>query len=186
MQFRKIIFPLVVAGASTVAATLPSQAAVITYTDRNAFLAALSSSSTDNYSDLTTGFIASPLSRTIPDYNYNAIAATGSQANGLYSDFLSGLQVLTTNNNNAALALSFTSGSPTAVGGYFFNTDNANAVNGLIAVTVNPGAVQQSVVTNSSTNFFGWIDDSGTPFTSLVIQPAGPGTYAAVDDLILG
>jgi len=104
----------------------------------------------------------------------------------LYSDFLSGLQVLTTNNNNAGLALSFTSGSPTAVGGYFFNTDNANAVNGLIAVTVNPGAVQQSVVTNSSTNFFGWIDDSGTPFTSLVIQPAGPGTYAAVDDLILG
>jgi len=41
-------------------------------------------------------------------------------------------------------------------------------------------------VTGSGTNFFGWLDDSGTPFTSLVIQPDAFPAFATVDDLILG
>ncbi|MCP9902222.1 hypothetical protein KBZ12_16820 [Cyanobium sp. Cruz CV13-4-11] len=75
------------------------------------------------------------------------------------------------------------------MGGYFFNTDTPfNLLNRVITVTANPGASTQSVVTGSATNFFGWLDNSGTPFTSLVIVPGAgsPNAYATVDDLVLG
>lgn len=75
------------------------------------------------------------------------------------------------------------------MGGYFFNTDEPfNLLNRVITVTANSGASTQSVVTGSATNFFGWLDNSGTPFTSLVIQPGAgtPTAYATVDDLVLG
>jgi len=183
MQFHKAILPAVVAGASIVAASLPARAAVIQYTDRNAFLAALSSSSTDNYDDLTTALYPSPLTRAIPAYSYN-----GAAANGLTASSSNGSQVLSTNFAEA-LTLNFTSGAPTAVGGYFFNTDiSFNVINRVITVTANPGASTQAVVTGSGTNFFGWLDDSGTPFTSLVIEPGAgsPTAFATVDDLILG
>jgi len=182
MQFHKSLIHFGIVGTSIVLASLPAQAAVITYTDRAAFLAALSSSSTDNYNDLD-GFYASLISRTITGYTYDA-EATG----GLFTSNVNGSQALSTN-NPVPLTLAFTAGAPTAVGGYFFNTDiNFNVLNRVITVTANPGASAQSVVTGSATNFFGWLDDSGTPFTSLVIEPGvgSPATYATVDDLVLG
>jgi hypothetical protein len=179
MQFFKSIIHFGIIGSSIVAASLPARALVITYTDRDAFLAQLSSSFTDNYNDLS-GFYNSPISRTISGYTYNA-TATG----GIYVGNVNGSQAFSTNNINP-LTLAFTAGAPTAVGGYFFNTDSSfNVLNRVITVTANPGASAQSVVTGSATNFFGWLDDSGTPFTSLVIQP-GAGAYASVDDLVLG
>ena len=48
---------------------------------------------------------------------------------------------------------------------------------------------QVPLVTGSATNFFGWLDDSGTPFTSLVIVPdagGSPAAFATVHDLVLG
>jgi hypothetical protein len=179
MQFFKSIIHFGIIGSSIVAASLPVRALVITYTDRDAFLAQLSSSSTDNYNDLG-GFYNSPISRTISGYTYNA-TATG----GIYVGDVNGSQALSTNSINP-LTLAFTAGAPTAVGGYFFNTDSLfNVLNRVITVTANPGASAQSVVTGSATNFFGWLDDSGTPFTSLVIEP-GAGAYPSVDDLVLG
>ena len=179
MQFYKSIIHFGIIGASIAAASLPARALVITYTDRDAFLAALSSSSTDNYNDLN-GFYASPLSRTIAGYTYDA-AATG----GLYIGDVNGSQTFSSN-SQVPLTLAFTAGAPTAVGGYFFNTDTSfNVVNSVITVTAYPGASAQSVLTGSATNFFGWLDDSGTPFTSLVIAPSS-GTYPAVDNLVLG
>jgi hypothetical protein len=142
----------------------------------------LSSSSTDNYNDLSV-FQSPPLSRTIPGYTYDAVA-TSSIAFGSTG----GSKVLSTSAAEP-LTLNFTAGAPTAVGGYFFNTDGPfNLLNRVITVTANPGASAQSVVTGSATNFFGWLDDSGTPFTSLVIEPGvgSPATYATVDDLVLG
>lgn len=59
-------------------------------------------------------------------------------------------------------------------------------MNGVITVTVNPGAPSKSNATNPGTNFFGWLDEGGTPFTSLVVTPATSNTYATVDNLILG
>ncbi|MEI8252040.1 MAG: hypothetical protein WCF98_12800 [Synechococcus sp. ELA057] len=182
MKLSKSIIHSAVISASIVAASLPARAAIVTYTDRAAFLAALSSSSPDDYNDLN-GFYASPLSRTITGYTYDA-AATG----GLYIDNVNGSKALSTN-SSVPLTLAFTAGAPTAVGGYFYNTDfSLNVFNRVITVTANPGASAQSVVTGSATNFFGWLDDSGTPFTSLVIEPGVgiPVTYATVDDLVLG
>jgi hypothetical protein len=184
MQFCKSIIHFGVIGASIVAASLPARALVVTYTDRDAFLAALSSSSTDNYNDLSSGLVTSPLNRTITGYTYNATAT-----DDLVLGTVNGSTVLSANVSGKALTLNFTAGAPTAVGGYFFNTDiNFNVVNRVITVTAYPGASAQSVVTGSATNFFGWLDDSGTPFTSLVIVPGAgsPDAYATVDDLVLG
>ena len=154
MQFCKSIIHFGVIGASIVAASLPARALVVTYTDRDAFLAALSSSSTDNYNDLSSGLVTSPLSRTITGYTYNATAT-----DDLVLGTVNGSTVLSTNNSDKALTLNFTAGAPTAVGGYFFNTDpNFNVVNSVITVTAYPGASAQSVVTGSATNFFGWLD----------------------------
>ena len=183
MKLYKSIFHSAIISASIVAASLPVRAAIVTYTDRDAFLAALSSSSTDNYNDLTTGFPPSPLSRAISGYTYDAVAT-----NGLHIGSAGGSQVLSTDDNES-LTLNFTAGAPTAVGGYFFIIDDSlNLLNRVITVTVNPGASAQSVVTGSATNFFGWLDNSGTPFTSLVIVPGAgsPDAYATVDDLVLG
>ena len=184
MQFCKSIIHFGVIGASIVAASLPARALVVTYTDRDAFLAALSSSSTDNYNDLSSGLVTSPLNRTITGYTYNATAT-----DDLFPDTVNGSTVLSANVSGKALTLNFTAGAPTAVGGYFFNTDiGFNVLNRVITVTANPGASAQSVVTGSATNFFGWLDDSGTPFTSLVIVPGAgsPDAFATVDDLVLG
>ena len=184
MQFCKSIIHFGVIGASIVAASLPARALVVTYTDRDAFLAALSSSSTDNYNDLSSGLVTSPLNRTITGYTYNATAT-----DDLVPGTVNGSTVLSTNTEDTALTLNFTAGAPTAVGGYFFNTDiDFNVLNSVITVTANPGASAQSVVTGSATNFFGWLDDSGTPFTSLVIVPGAgsPDAFATVDDLVLG
>ncbi len=186
MQFHKAILPAVIAGALIVLSSPPSRAAVITYTDRNAFLAALSSSATDNYNDLTAGYVSSPLNRSISGYDYNAVGLIllssdyGSKIlwNGVNGDFYGA--------NGDIMTLNFTAGSPTAVGGYFFNFDSSNPINYVVTVTAYPGAIAQSTVTSSSTNFFGWIDDSGTPFTSLVIKPGSSDAYPTVDDLILG
>ena len=184
MQFCKSIIHFGVIGASIVAASLPARALVVTYTDRDAFLAALSSSSTDNYNDLSSGLVTSPLNRTITGYTYNATAT-----DDLVLGTVNGSTVLSANVSGKALTLNFTAGAPTAVGGYFFNTDiGFNLLNRVITVTANPGASAQSVVTGSATNFFGWLDDSGTPFTSLVIVPGAgsPDAFATVDDLVLG
>ena len=184
MQFCKSIIHFGVIGASIVAASLPARALVVTYTDRDAFLAALSSSSTDNYNDLSSGLVTSPLNRTITGYTYNATAT-----DDLVLGTVNGSTVLSANVSGKALTLNFTAGAPTAVCGYFFNTDiGFNVLNRVITVTANPGASAQSVVTGSATNFFGWLDDSGTPFTSLVIVPGAgsPDAFATVDDLVLG
>jgi hypothetical protein len=185
MKLSKSIIHSAFISLSIVAASLPARAAIVTYTDRAAFLAALSSSSTDDYNDLTPGFQSPPLSRTIPGYTYNAVATSS----GLAIGSTGGSQVLSTSLFDEPLTLNFTAGAPTAVGGYFFNTDEPfNLLNRVITVTANPGASTQSVVTGSATNFFGWLDNSGTPFTSLVIVPGAgsPDAYATVDDLVLG
>jgi len=96
---------------------------------------------------------------------------------------------LSTNTANDVLTLNFATGAPTAVGGYFFATDiSVNLLNRSITVTANPGASTQSVVTGSATNFFGWLDDSGTPFTSLAIvtNTGAPFSWPTADDLVLG
>ena len=186
MKLRKIILPLVIIGVSIALSSLPSRAAVTAYTDRTSFLAALSSSSTDNYDDLASGYVSSPLNRSIPGYDYKAEGLIllssdyGSKIlwNGVNGDSL-GV-------NGDILTLNLTTGAPAAVGGYFFGWDSANPANDVITVTAYPGAIVQSVLTSSSTNFFGWIDDSGTPFTSLVIKPGSSASYPTVDDLILG
>jgi hypothetical protein len=55
MKLYKIIIHSAITSASIVAASLPVRAAIVAYTDRNAFLAALSSLSSKSYNNLATG-----------------------------------------------------------------------------------------------------------------------------------
>ena len=186
MKAHSFIVHFAILGASIAAASLPVRAAIITYTDRDGFLAALSSSSTDNYSDLIPAFLGTSINRTIPGYTY-----TASAPNGIFPGPVNGAgsMALSTTNANDVLTLNFATGAPTAVGGYFFATDiDVNLLNRSITVTANPGASTQSVVTGSATNFFGWLDDSATPFTSLAIvtNTGTPFSWPTADDLVLG
>jgi hypothetical protein len=54
IKLCKSIIHFFIISASIVAASLPVCAAIVAYADRNAFLTALLSLSTDNYNDLTT------------------------------------------------------------------------------------------------------------------------------------
>lgn len=147
---------------ATVLSLLPSRAAAIAYTDRNSFLASLSSSSTDNYNNLAASYVPSPLTRSIPGYGYNANGSIllasdyGSKIlwNSIDADFL-GINNAFRGFDADILKLNFTAGAPTAAGGYFFGWDSANPAYDVITVTVYPGANEQSVLASSSTNFFG-------------------------------
>ena len=55
MKLYNFIIHSAITSASIVAASLPVRAAIVAHTDRNAFLAALSSSSSKSYNGLATG-----------------------------------------------------------------------------------------------------------------------------------
>jgi hypothetical protein len=55
IKLYNFIIHSAITSASILAASLPVRAAIVAYTDRNAFLAAFSSSSSENYNDLATG-----------------------------------------------------------------------------------------------------------------------------------
>ncbi|HEU4375079.1 MAG TPA: hypothetical protein VFS02_16410 [Telluria sp.] len=58
--------------AALLLASATAQADLLVYTDRTAFLAALSAPGTDSFNDLTNVETASPLSRTAGPYSYRA------------------------------------------------------------------------------------------------------------------
>jgi hypothetical protein len=55
MKLYNFIIHSAITSASILAASLPVRAAIVAYTDRNAFLAAFSSSSSENYNNLAAG-----------------------------------------------------------------------------------------------------------------------------------
>lgn len=162
-----------------------AQAAVVTYTDKTSFMAALSSSSIDNFNDLPTySSLPAALNRTVGPYGYNV-----SSVNGLYTAGSAGDIWLSNDRATDPMVFTVNTGSPTAMGGYFF----ANNISGLlttggIRVSINGGLFEQSVTTNSATNFFGWISTDGTPISSLEIRSVYTSTavWSTVNDLILG
>jgi hypothetical protein len=62
MKLYNFIIHSAITSASIVAASLPVRAVIVAYTDRNAFLAAFSSSSSENYNELATGTTGNRLS----------------------------------------------------------------------------------------------------------------------------
>jgi hypothetical protein len=166
----------------------PASAATIDYTDAASFLAALQSSSTDNFdypsllpsTDQAYGSavnFASYLVATNPADNIwiSSINDPANPAN----------QTLSTISSDVNLDFTFDPGI-NAVGGNFFPTDiNGNVTAGPITVTLGDGT--SKILTTDPAAllpFIGFI--SNVDIVSLSISTGGSGNYAAVDNLIVG
>jgi len=152
----------------------------VTYTDKTDFLAAVSNAGTDTFDDLPSfGTIPSPLNRAAGSYSYTATVPFGFKAAGSPADLW-----LTTQLATDPIDFTMTSGSPTAMGGFFFVTNiSGNLTNATVNVSINGGQFLQSITTNSATNFFGWVSTNGTPITSF--QVSASGLWPTVNDLVL-
>ena len=155
-------------------------AGFVTYTDTTLFMAALASSSTDNFNDLPLGDQRSPITRIVGSYTYQATASGGFFNIGTGSD-------VWLSNKNVSVPINFTisGGGPTAIGGFFFATNALSLViSDTVSASINGGLFVQSVSTNSATNFFGWVSTDGTQISSLSVVPST--SFATANDLILG
>ena len=159
-----------------------ARAGFITFTDETLFQAAVSGAVTDTFDDLViNNLVSSPLTRTVGSYQYTATAATGN----FYTLGSAGDVWLSTNNATVSIGFSINLGSPTAMGGFFFDTDfPGNAALGEISVSINGGQFLQTVSTSSATNFFGWVSDDNTPITSFDVSTSTSDRYATVNDLV--
>ena len=155
-------------------------AGFVTYTDKTLFMAALASSSTDNFNDLPLFGQASPITRTVGSYGYQ-MATQGLFFNvGTTSDVW-----VSTNSNTVSINFAISGGGPTAIGGFFFLSNEAGSPTaGTISASINGGLFTQSVFASSATNFFGWVSTDGTQISSLSVVPSA--VYATANDLILG
>jgi hypothetical protein len=168
-----------------------ARAGFMTFTDETAFQAAVSGAVTDTYNDLVfNNTVSSPLTRTVGSYEYTATATGGFHTVGSPSD-----KWLSTDSATESIGFSINLGSPTAMGGFFFETDSTGDVAfGEISVSINGGQFQQTVSTSSATNFFGWVSDDNTPITSFEVSmpsitifdvsTSGASRFATVNDLV--
>ena len=155
-------------------------AGFVTYTDRTLYMAALASSSTDNFDDLPLQGQASPITRAVGSYGYQMATFGGFFNVGTSSDVW-----VSANDVSASINFTISGGGPTAIGGFFFLTDTAGSPTaGTISASINGGLFTQSVFASSATNFFGWVSTDGTQISSLSVVPSA--VFATANDLILG
>lgn len=170
-------------------ATLPhtAQAQTTTFTNQATFLAALTSSATQSFDSIGTGDLgATSLPFTAGAFSFTA-TETGSGSN-LWGINSGGDRWLGTQTSTNTLTITITGGSPTALGGNFFTTNNADAfASGPVLLTLNDGTTINYTSAGSS-DFGGFTTTS--PITSVTF--AGPGgsnaaaRFATMNNLILG
>ncbi len=146
----------------------------VTYTNRDAFLAAVTGSAIDTFDNLPFGrVIDSPLSRNVGGYVYHAEADQGFMI--ALSGSSRGLQAY-----EPFVAMRFVfSSHVTALGGYFYGDRG-----GFASASINFGQFPLRIATASSRNFFGWVSTNGTPIRSLAYAYE-MGVHPTVGGLIL-
>lgn len=165
------------------------QATLTIYTDKAAFLAAVSAPAVDTYDDLTQFTYSSPLNRAVSPYSYLASATTSAGGNSDFVPAGSGDRWLSTNITTDSIDFSSFSANVYALGGYFFDTDIlGNFLSGAISVTGGNGsdpAATQLISGATLTSFVGFV--SSTPMTSLkvVASQVGGNHWPTVNDFIL-
>jgi hypothetical protein len=167
-------------------------AGIVIYTDRNAFLAALSGG---HFQEDFTGLpgprrtlFASPRS-----ISGNGFGFTASATSGFATQVIGGDKSLSTLFSPDPIKLGWLTGPVTAIGGFFFTANSAgNGVDttgalSLLATAGSSTATQPIAAPTSVTSFVGFISDAG-PFSSLVInRTTGNGTgFVSADGVILG
>jgi len=175
------------------ASTPASALSIVSYTSQPSYEAALipGSFSTDNFNDLTDGPISS-LARTAGSYSYNIAANGGLFVGDPLNPGGSNKAISTNDPAKAPLLISFTGGSPTAVGGNIFLTDAfLFPFKGNISVDIN-GGVNGGGFTQTyndielASNYLGWTSADGTPITSISFTPQAAGTFSTLDNFTPG
>jgi hypothetical protein len=98
-----------------------AQATTTVYTDRDAYLAAISGAATDTFDDLGIQYYGTSMTRTVGDYSYQLSA----NPDGLYGAGENGDGWISTNSKVDEISFSNFTGGVSAIGGYFFGS-NAN------------------------------------------------------------
>jgi hypothetical protein len=167
-----------------------AQATITVYTSRSSFLAAVTAAATDTFNDLSPGTAyTGPLARSAGPYNYLASAGSGSPV--LYGAGTSDDAALSTNLPTDTITFSGFAPGVSAVGGFFFGSDNNGAFlrRGSITVSATDGSANASQTVNFAlqSNFIGFV--SNTPLVSVVASSSYRNTttpvWVAVNNLTL-
>jgi len=165
------------AATALVSLSASSFAAITTYTDSSAFLAALTPPSyTENFDGLGP---AGPTSYSGNGFSYDISASSGLYASG---DFLGANQPYET------LTITFTSGNVMAVGGNFFATNISDMfIATSVLLAIDGGAPEVFMPASASDSFRGFTSTSViTSLTFSVAEVDFQGLYASLDNLTVG
>jgi hypothetical protein len=165
-----------------------AQAAISVFTDQSLFLAALTSTGVDTFENVSiTGSTPSPLIRAAGTFGYTA--TTGS--NTFFGAGSGSDHWLSTNAVTVNITFSSFTGGVSALGGFFFNTDNGGSFTAgdiFLNMTDSTSSLALTIVGATTTNFRGFVSD-GT-MTSFTVAPPPAvfpsGTWATVNNLVLG
>jgi hypothetical protein len=167
-----------------------AKADVFIYTDRTAFLAALSQPGTDTFNNMPGTELPTPQSRTTDvgaSYSYQAAA-------GPTSDFFpagtAADRWLATNTSDDTITFSNFAPGVQGFGGNFFGTDVSGAFSAghTVVLTGTDGTVTrtQNVTDATLTSFVGFVSN-GAPLTSVTLHNDGTGAvyWATANDVTL-
>jgi hypothetical protein len=165
-----------------------AQADVVIYTDRAAFLAAITLPGTDTYNDLSGSLTPSPLSRMAGSYGYRA--STG-PVSVFYPAGSASDRWLATDAASDVITFSNFATGVRAFGGNFFASDinGAFSPGHTVVLTATDGTTTRTVNLENSTtaSFLGFI--STNPLSSVTLRPDGlPGSvyWATANNVTLG
>ncbi|MDL2357244.1 MAG: PEP-CTERM sorting domain-containing protein [Pseudomonadota bacterium] len=174
--------------AALLCAAAAAQADVTVYTDRAAFLAALTAPGTDTFNDLAVTETPTPLSRSAGAYTYQV--SSGPVADFYPAGSAADAWLATTVATDTITFSSFSAGLR-AFGGNFFGSDIAGAFSPgrTMVLTASDGTSTRTVnLTNTTTSsFLGFI--TSNPLTSVTLSPDGvPGNvyWATANDVTMG
>jgi PEP-CTERM motif len=153
-------------------------AATTTYTSPAAFLAQVAPGAYTETFTLDPDFGPS-FTFSSGGFAYTAVASGGTDVY-LSGDFLGNFS------SNQSMTLTFTAGSPTAIGGEFFITDSSdNFVSAPVTVTLSDGTTSTfTPVGDQSTGFRGFT--STLPIASLTMAIPGSLRFNTLDNLVVG
>ena len=155
------------------------------YTDKSAFLAALSPGYyTETFNTLAVNtLLSSPIVLNSGPNQFQA--STGS---GDFYNSTNGSDVwLSTDARSDSVNFSAFTNNPTAIGGFFFLTNTSGSpTTGTINANLNSGAATSSITTASSTNFIGFVSTNNTPLSSLLLTTSATTWWVTANDVIVG
>lgn len=187
MHSNNTSWPKIGLAFALAAAACASQASIVMVTSAAdlAALPRLISPVTDSFDDLAPSFAASPTPRALGSYSYQASASGGLFGAGVGSDGW-----LSTNLSGTTLLLSAFGGGVSVIGGYFFGSDitgQFEAGNDItLTVTDTLGATLSETISGAALNSFRGFATSDAKLVSLAISIASNGSFATVNDLIIG